>query len=63
MSCQRSAYHGVRSSNWHFRREHFYGPDDGVVTLLCGPEGLIEKAALPGLEEIGFERGENVFGF
>ncbi|KAI0340404.1 hypothetical protein BDW22DRAFT_1334308 [Trametopsis cervina] len=47
-------------------REHLYAPsDDGedVVTLLCGPPGLIEKGALPALGKIGFEQGKNVFGF
>ena len=46
-----------------FREEHFFPADDGVVTLLCGPPGLIEHAALPGLESMGFVKGENVFGF
>lgn len=46
------------------RREHFYTPEDGaVVALLCGPEGLIEKGALPGLESIGFAKGKDVFVF
>ena len=46
------------------RREHFYSPEEGdVVTLLCGPPGLIEKGAIPGLESIGFEKGKNIFGF
>lgn len=47
-----------------YRRDNFYAPDDGaVVTLLCGPPGLIEKGAIPGLEKIGFEQGKNIFGF
>ena len=45
------------------RSEHFYPAGDGVGTFLCGPPGLIEKAALPGLEELGFKDGESVFGY
>lgn len=44
-------------------QQQLYPPEDGVVTLLCGPGGLIEKAAVPGLEKMGFEKGKNVFGF
>ncbi|KAI0325977.1 hypothetical protein GY45DRAFT_1374345 [Cubamyces sp. BRFM 1775] len=43
--------------------EHFYPADENVAAFLCGPPGLIEKAALPGLEEMGFEDGKTVFGF
>ncbi|KAI0746770.1 hypothetical protein C8Q80DRAFT_1105703 [Daedaleopsis nitida] len=43
--------------------EHFYLADKGVGTFLCGPPGLIEKGALPGLKELGFKDGETVFGF
>ena len=43
--------------------KHFYPADPGVGTLLCGPPGLIEKAALPGLREMGFKDGKTVFGF
>ena len=38
-----------------YRKKRFYPAEDGVVTLLCGPGGLIEKAAIPGLEEMGFK--------
>ncbi|GJE93762.1 molybdopterin binding oxidoreductase [Phanerochaete sordida] len=44
-------------------QRQFYPPGEGVVTLLCGPGGLIEKAAVPGLEEMGFEKGVDVFGY
>lgn len=44
-------------------QQQFYPPEDGVVTLLCGPGGLIEKAAIPGLEKMGFEKGKNIFGY
>ncbi|KIP03550.1 hypothetical protein PHLGIDRAFT_496512 [Phlebiopsis gigantea 11061_1 CR5-6] len=44
-------------------KKQFYPPDDNVLTLLCGPGGLIEKAAIPGLEEIGFKKGKNIFGY
>ncbi|TFY58429.1 hypothetical protein EVJ58_g6427 [Rhodofomes roseus] len=43
--------------------QHFYPAEDGVVTLLCGPPAMIEKAALPGLQEMGFEDGKTVFGY
>ncbi|KAI0659447.1 hypothetical protein C8Q70DRAFT_1053815 [Cubamyces menziesii] len=43
--------------------EHFYPVDENAAAFLCGPPGLIEKAALPGLEEMGFEDGKTVFGF
>lgn len=45
------------------RRKQFYPAEDGVLTLLCGPGGLIEKAAIPGLEKMGFEKCKNVFGY
>ena len=45
------------------REEHFYPVDENAAAFLCGPPGLIEKAALPGLEEMGFEDGKTVFGF
>ncbi|KAI0701790.1 hypothetical protein C8Q76DRAFT_242105 [Earliella scabrosa] len=44
-------------------QEHFHPAGDGVVTLLCGPPGLIEKGALPGLKAMGFKDGETVFGY
>lgn len=45
------------------RKRQFYPPEEGVVTLLCGPGGLIEKAAIPGLEKMSFEKGKNIFGY
>ncbi|CDO69334.1 hypothetical protein BN946_scf184746.g15 [Trametes cinnabarina] len=47
----------------HIMEEHFYPADEGVAAFLCGPPGLIEKAAMPGLEEMGFKDGRTVFGF
>lgn len=45
-------------------REHLYEPDGkSVGTLLCGPPGLIEKAAIPALKEMGFEDGKTMFGY
>ncbi|KAH9920934.1 uncharacterized protein B0H18DRAFT_1190512 [Fomitopsis serialis] len=43
--------------------EHFYAAGEGVATFLCGPPAMIEKAALPGLKEMGFEDGKTVFGY
>ncbi|KAF2150810.1 hypothetical protein K461DRAFT_228984 [Myriangium duriaei CBS 260.36] len=40
-----------------------FAPGDGVVTFLCGPPTMIQKAALPALVEWGFEEDKNVFGF
>lgn len=45
-------------------KEHLYQPEgDSVGTLLCGPPGLIEKAAIPALKEMGFEDGKTMFGY
>jgi len=44
--------------------EHLYpASDDGTATFLCGPPGLIEKAAVPALKKMGFEEGKSLFGF
>ncbi|OJT14471.1 NADH-cytochrome b5 reductase 2 [Trametes pubescens] len=43
--------------------EHFYPAAANVAAFLCGPPGLIEKAAIPGLEEMGFEEGKTIFGY
>lgn len=32
------------------------------LVLLCGPPGMIQKAAVPALEHWGYVQGENVFG-
>lgn len=45
------------------REEHFYPAEGRVATLLCGPPGMIEKAAVPGLKDMGFEEGKTVFGY
>ncbi|KAH9947338.1 hypothetical protein B0H21DRAFT_739121 [Amylocystis lapponica] len=44
--------------------EHFYAAHDrNTATFLCGPPGLIEKAAVPALKEMGFKEGKSLFGF
>ncbi|RPD65482.1 hypothetical protein L227DRAFT_540273 [Lentinus tigrinus ALCF2SS1-6] len=43
--------------------EHFYPSGPGVGTFLCGPVGLIEDAAVPVLQELGFEDGRSIFAF
>ncbi|PCH32962.1 hypothetical protein WOLCODRAFT_147072 [Wolfiporia cocos MD-104 SS10] len=44
--------------------EHFYAAHDGdAATFLCGPPGMIQKAAVPALKEMGFEPGKTLFGF
>ena len=45
------------------REEHFYAAEGRVVALLCGPPAMIEKAAVPGLKEMGFEEGKTMFGY
>ncbi|EJF63681.1 hypothetical protein DICSQDRAFT_101612 [Dichomitus squalens LYAD-421 SS1] len=49
--------------NKEIMEEHFYPAAEGAGTLLCGPPGLVEKGALPGLKEMGFKEGEGVFGY
>ncbi|KAI0630568.1 hypothetical protein C8Q77DRAFT_1133937 [Trametes polyzona] len=49
--------------NGGLMEEHFYPAGDRVGAFLCGPPGLIDKAALPGLKEMGFVEGETVFGY
>ena len=49
--------------NKEIMEKHFYPVVEGAGTLLCGPPGLVEKGALPGLREMGFKEGENVFGY
>lgn len=44
-------------------REHTFGPSEGSVALLCGPPGMIQKAALPALRDWGYKEEENLFGF
>ena len=45
------------------REAHFYPAEGRVVTLLCGPPGMIENAAVPSLQEMGFEEGKTMFGY
>ncbi|KAL1944973.1 hypothetical protein VTO73DRAFT_2593 [Trametes versicolor] len=49
--------------NKDIMEEHFYPAADNVAAFLCGPPGLIEKAAIPGLKEMGFEDGRTIFGY
>lgn len=44
-------------------REHTFEPSEGSVALLCGPPGMIQKAALPALIDWGYKEEENLFGF
>jgi nitrate reductase (NAD(P)H) len=40
-----------------------FEPGERTGVFLCGPPGMIQKAALPALKEWGFKEDENVFGF
>jgi len=44
-------------------REHTFEPSAESVALLCGPPGMIQKAALPALRGWGYKEEENLFGF
>ncbi len=44
-------------------KEALFEPGEGTGVFLCGPPGMIQKAALPALKEWGFEEDRNVFGF
>ncbi|OAG05794.1 uncharacterized protein CC84DRAFT_1244315 [Paraphaeosphaeria sporulosa] len=44
-------------------KEALFAPEQGTGVFLCGPLGMVQKAALPALKEWGFEEGENLFGF
>jgi nitrate reductase (NAD(P)H) len=44
-------------------REALFEPGEKTGVFLCGPPGMIQKAALPALREWGFREDENVFGF
>lgn len=44
-------------------KEALFGPGEGTGVFLCGPPGMVQKAALPALREWGFREGEDVFGF
>lgn len=44
-------------------RAHLFAAEDGVAAFMCGPPGLIVKAAVPGLKAMGFVEGETMFGF
>lgn len=40
-----------------------FEPGEKVVSLLCGPPTMIQKAAVPALVDWGFEEDKNLFGF
>lgn len=46
-------------------KESLWAPDEGKesVVFLCGPPGMIQKAALPALREWGFVEERDCFGF
>jgi nitrate reductase (NAD(P)H) len=51
-------------------KKHLFPPpeagckdEEQVVTFLCGPPAMIQKAALPALKDWGFTEDENCFGF
>ncbi|KAI0746771.1 hypothetical protein C8Q80DRAFT_795793 [Daedaleopsis nitida] len=55
--------HSVGRLNKMIITEHFYPNAPGVGTFMCGPLGLLEDAALPALQELGFEDGRSIFTF
>lgn len=44
-------------------KKYAFPASDKNVALLCGPPGLIQKAALPSLKRLGYEEDKNMFGF
>ena len=59
------------SEDWHgltgfvakeIMQEHLFEPDEDGLVLLCGPPPMIQKAVLPGLEDWGYVKDENMFG-
>lgn len=44
-------------------KKSLFPPEEGSVAFLCGPPAMIQKAALPALNEWGYEEDVNVFGF
>ncbi|KAK5173707.1 uncharacterized protein LTR77_002388 [Saxophila tyrrhenica] len=44
-------------------KESLFPPENDSVAFLCGPPGMIQKAALPALREWGYVEDENLFGF
>ena len=61
------------SSEWKGKKGHvdeeliksvlFDPKEEGSVVFLCGPPGMIQKAALPALKDWGYEEDVNCFGF
>jgi nitrate reductase (NAD(P)H) len=44
-------------------KESLFEPGERTGVFLCGPPGMIQKAALPALRNWGFKEDESVFGF
>ncbi|KAL2193938.1 hypothetical protein P885DRAFT_44141 [Corynascus similis CBS 632.67] len=40
-----------------------FPPEEGTVVFMCGPPGMIQKAALPALKDWGYVEDQNMFGF
>lgn len=43
-------------------KKSLFPPDEDSLVLLCGPPGMIQKAALPALEDWGYKHDHNMFG-
>ncbi|KAK5653702.1 hypothetical protein OQA88_8733 [Cercophora sp. LCS_1] len=63
---------GRPGDGWDGERGHVSGdlfrrclfpPREGSVVFLCGPEGMVQGAAVPALKEWGCVEDENMFGF
>lgn len=44
-------------------RRGLFEPGEGRAVFLCGPPGMIQKAALPALREWGYKEDVDCFGF
>lgn len=44
-------------------KQSLFEPSKDNVVFLCGPPGMIQKAALPALKDWGYEEDGNMFGF
>jgi nitrate reductase (NAD(P)H) len=60
------------SGEWKGKKGHvdvdliktsLFEPGERTGVFLCGPPGMIQKAALPALKDWGFKEDEDVFGF
>mmetsp|Transcript_11234 Transcript_11234/g.24174 ORF Transcript_11234/g.24174 Transcript_11234/m.24174 type:complete len:898 (+) Transcript_11234:158-2851(+) len=50
--------HGVGFVSEDVVREHLPAPGEGVVVGICGPPVMVQKAAVPNLEKVGFEEDQ-----